>query len=129
MFYEIIEEIVERTEITYQLIPNGNEGAYMEEQMKIFEIKGPEFKQYLRDLGFYEKGLEKRVKTLEEGKNQTMGDRSASLSSNTSHEGVDVTGKTSDFIFDFEVNKNKIEQNKEDDLFMLPRTKKRPSVY
>ena len=75
------------------------------------------------------KSLEKRVETLEEGKKQTVVDRSGSLSSNISDEGVDVTGKTSDFILDFEVNKNKIEQNKEDDLFILPRTKKRPLVY
>ena len=68
------------------------------------------------------------METLEEGKKQTVVDRSGSLSSNISDEGVDVTGKTSDFILDFEVNKNKIEQNKEDDLFILPRTKKRPSV-
>ena len=30
VFYEIIEEIVERTEITYKLIRNDNDDAHME---------------------------------------------------------------------------------------------------
>ena len=68
------------------------------------------------------------MKTLE-GEKKTMEDRSASLSSNTSDKGVDVTGGTSDLIPDFQLNEKKDGKNKDDDLFILPRIQKRSLAY
>eukprot|EP00092_Neocalanus_flemingeri_P032134 GFUD01034925.1.p1 GENE.GFUD01034925.1~~GFUD01034925.1.p1 ORF type:complete len:554 (-),score=180.65 GFUD01034925.1:74-1735(-) len=90
--YEIIEEIIERTEITYHLVHKETDDVHMKEQIKEFETQNLDFKQYISQLGGYVKSLEDRVKTLEKGQINATGERSSSLSSNTSDEGVDMTG-------------------------------------
>jgi len=96
--YEIIEEIIERTEITYQLVNKETEDVYMKEHLNKFENQNLEFEQYLSELGGYVKTLEDRVKILEKGGNKLFSERSSSLSSNASDEGVDMTGGSSDLI-------------------------------
>eukprot|EP00092_Neocalanus_flemingeri_P000200 GFUD01000215.1.p1 GENE.GFUD01000215.1~~GFUD01000215.1.p1 ORF type:complete len:251 (+),score=87.57 GFUD01000215.1:80-754(+) len=90
--YEIIEEIIERTEITYHLVHKEKDDVHMKEQVKEFETQNLDFKQYISQLGGYVKSLEDRVKTLEKGQINATGERSSSLSSNTSDEGVDMRG-------------------------------------
>ena len=83
--YEIIEEIVERTEITYHLIKHKTETEHMADNIKRSESGSSDVDQYLLDLGNYVKSLETRVKILEEGKKG---------SESESAEGVDMTGKS-----------------------------------
>ena len=45
--FEICEEIIERTEITYHLVKKDAEDAHMKEQIKEFESKNNESKQNL----------------------------------------------------------------------------------
>eukprot|EP00092_Neocalanus_flemingeri_P003250 GFUD01003479.1.p1 GENE.GFUD01003479.1~~GFUD01003479.1.p1 ORF type:complete len:475 (+),score=140.40 GFUD01003479.1:77-1426(+) len=106
--YEIIEEIIERTEITYYLVNKETDDVHMKEQMKEFETQNLDFKQYLSQLGGYVKILENRVNTLENGQKKDSGERSSSLSSHTSDEGVDMTGgDTSSSTFGFRMKGQK----------------------
>jgi len=90
--YEIIEEIVERTEITYHLIKHKTDTEHMADNIKRSESGSSDVDQYLLDLGNYVKSLETRVKILEEGKKG---------SESESAEGVDMTGKcTTAYKFD-----------------------------
>merc|ERR1712013_109373 len=85
--YEIIEEIVERTEITYHLIKHEADTEHMADKIKKRESGSSDVDQYLLDLGNYVKSLETRVKILEEGKRKGW-------SESESAEGVDMTGKS-----------------------------------
>ena len=94
--YEIIEEIVERTEITYRLIKHETDTLdgslqtdteHMADNIKRRESGSSDVDQYLLDLGNYVKSLETRVKILEEGKRKGW-------SESESAEGVDMTGKS-----------------------------------
>jgi len=119
--YEIIEEIVETTEITYTLVCRDTEDTNVEEEMKKYESQSSEFTEYLTDLGKYVNSLERRVNTLEEGEKKLGSDRSPSLTSNESDEGVDLTGKAAEYSFNCQMNAHRIIQNKEKDLSILPR--------
>ena len=119
--FKIFEEIIVRTEITYHLVKKDADDAHMKEQIKEFERKNNESKQYLGKLSSYVKSLEKRVKTLEEGQKEAMGGRSSSLYSNTSDEGVDLVGGKNDFISGYKLNEKKYFQDGVPDL--LPRKK------
>jgi len=119
--YEIIEEIIETTEITYTLVSRDTEDTRVEEEMKKYENQSSEFTEYLTDLGKYVNCLERRVNTLEEGEKKLDSDRSPSLTSNESDEGVDLTGKTAEYSFNCQMNAHRIIQNKEKDLSILPR--------
>ena len=125
--FEICEEIIERTEITYHLVKKDDDDAHMREQIKEFENKNEESKQYLCQLGSYVKSLEKRVKKLEAEQKKAMGGRSSSLYSNTSDEGVDLVGGTNDFISGNKLNEKKYFQDEVQDL--LPRKKKMSLSY
>jgi hypothetical protein len=116
--FEIFEEIIEHTDITYHLVKKD---AHMKEKLKEFESKNNESKQYLCKLSSYVKSLERRVKTLEGGQKKAMGERSSSLYSNTSDEGVDLVGGTQDFISGYKLNEKKYFQDEVQDL--LPRKK------
>jgi len=119
--YEIIEEIIETTEITYTLVSRDTEDTRVEEEMKKYENQSSEFTEYLTDLGKYVNSLERRVNTLEEGEKKLGSERSPSLTSNESDEGVDLTGKTAEYSFNCQMNAHRIIQNKEKDLSILPR--------
>jgi len=122
--YEIIEEIIETTEITYTLVIRDTKDAHVEEEMKRFESQSSEFTEYLTDLGKYVNSLERRVNTLEGGKKKKLGsERSPSLSSSESDEGVDLTGKNNGYPFNNQLNM------REQDLSILPRMKTTPLVY
>merc|ERR1712106_990235 len=103
--YEIIEEIIETTEITYTLVSRDTEDTRAEEEMKKYENQSSEFTEYLTDLGKYVNSLERRVNTLEGGKKKKLGsERSPSLSSSESDEGVDLTGKNTGYHFNNQLN-------------------------
>jgi len=85
--YEIIEEIVERTEITYHLVKHETDTEHMADKIKRRESGSSEVDQYLLDLGNYVKSLETRVKILEEGMRKEW-------SESESVEGVEMTGKS-----------------------------------
>merc|ERR1712106_576479 len=119
--YEIIEEIIETTEITYTLVSRDTEDTNVEEEMTKYEIQSSEFTEYLTDLGKYVNSLERRVNTLEGGEKKLGSERSPSLTSNESDEGVDLTGKTAEYSFNCQINAHRIIQNKEIDLSILPR--------
>lgn len=85
--YEIIEEIVERTEITYHLVKHETDTEHMADNIKRRESGSSDVDQYLLDLGNYVKSLETRVKILEEGKRKGWSD-------SESAEEVDMTGKS-----------------------------------
>jgi len=122
--YEIIEEIIETTEITYTLVIRDTKDAHVEEEMKRFESQSSEFTEYLTDLGKYVNSLERRVNTLEGGEKKKLGcERSSSLSSSESDEGVDLTGKNSGYPFNNQLNLS------EQDFSILPRMKTTPLVY
>ena len=125
--FEIFEEIIVRTEITYQLVKKDDDDAHMREQIKEFENKNIESKQYLCKLGSYVKSLERRVKTLEGGQKKAMGERSFSLYSNTSDEGVDLVRGTHDFNSGYNLNENKYFQD--DVQSLLPRKKNMSLSY
>jgi len=91
--YEIIEEIVETTEITYHIV--RKDPKHQEKNIKVFEPVSLNLNKSLSDIGSYVNRLETRVKTLEEGEKKIGGGRSSSLSSSESDEGVDLTGKNS----------------------------------
>jgi len=122
--YEIIEEIIETTEITYTLVIRDTKDARVEEEMKRFESQSSEFTEYLTDLGKYVNSLERRVNTLEEGEKKNIAsERSSSLSSSESDEGVDLTGKNTGYPFHNQLNLS------EQDFSILPRMKTTPLVY
>merc|ERR1712128_192242 len=103
--YEIIEEIIETTEITYTLVSRDTEDTRVEEEMKKYENQSSEFTEYLTDLGKYVNSLERRVNTLEEGEKKNIAsERSSSLSSSESDEGVDLTGKNTGYPFHNQLN-------------------------
>jgi len=85
--YEIIEEIVERTEITYHLVKHETDTEHMADNIKRRESGSSDVDQYLLDLGNYVKSLETRVKILEEGKRKGWSDSEGA-------QGVDMTGKS-----------------------------------
>merc|ERR1712013_20808 len=85
--YEIIEEIVERTEITYHLIKHKTDTEHIADKIKRRESGSSDVDQYLLDLGNYVKSLETRVKILEEGK------RKGWIESESA-KGGDMTGKS-----------------------------------
>merc|ERR1712013_501522 len=85
--YEIIEEIVERTETTYHLIKHKTDTEHIADKIKRRESGSSDVDQYLLDLGNYVKSLETRVKILEEGK------RKGWIESESA-KGGDMTGKS-----------------------------------
>ena len=111
--YEIIEEIVERTEITYHLVKQKADTEHMDDKIKIRESGSSEVDKYLSDLDSYVKSLGSRVKILEEGKKKDERE---------SDKVADTTGKnTTAYNFDHMNIINKMKQRCEKDIPQMSR--------